>query len=148
MMFTRSVAVLLAGAIALAGWAASGHAAPTKPAATRPAPRATATPKPAATAAAALSGRIAVTAREFQYEPNQFTVKAGEVTFVVKNAGAIDHDFVVEDAKNKELTMVHPFPAGKTMEVKVKLVPGTYTAFCSIPGHREAGMSAKLQVVP
>jgi uncharacterized cupredoxin-like copper-binding protein len=132
MMPTRRVAVLLAGALALAGWAASGQAAP----------------KRNATVAAPQSGKIAVTTREFMNEPKQFTVKAGEVTFVVKNAGAIDHDFVIEDAKNKALAMANPFAAGRTMEVKAKLAPGVYSVFCSIPGHREAGMSAALNVVP
>jgi uncharacterized cupredoxin-like copper-binding protein len=151
-MLQRVVGAALAGVLVLAGYAALGHAAATRPPTPRPGatatrPAATPTPRPAATEAAP-SGKIAVLAREFLYEPKQFTVKAGEVTFAVKNAGVIDHDFVIEDAKNKPIAQANPFAAGKTVEVKVKLAPGAYTIFCSIPGHREAGMSATLKVVP
>jgi uncharacterized cupredoxin-like copper-binding protein len=128
-MFKKVATVSLAGAVVLAGYAALGQAAPAKPVA----------PK---------AGRIAITAREFSYEPNQFSAKAGETTLAVKNAGAIDHDLTIEDAKNKTVTQGNPFAAGRTMEVKVKLEPGTYSIFCSMPGHREAGMSATLKVAP
>lgn len=151
MMLERVVTAVAAGLVVSAVLAALGHAAPTtlaapKPTATKPAMKAT--PTAAATGAAARSSPIAVMAREFLYEPKQFTVKAGDVTFVVKNTGAIDHDFAVDDAKNKTLAQAKPFPAGKTVEVKVTLSPGNYTIFCSIPGHREAGMTAVLKAVP
>jgi len=99
-MFKRVVSAAAAGLVACAVLVALGHAAPTtlaapKPTATKPAPRATPTPRPVATGAVPRSSPIAVIAREFLYEPKQFTVKAGDVAFAVKNAGAIGHDFVV-----------------------------------------------------
>jgi uncharacterized cupredoxin-like copper-binding protein len=110
-----------------------------------------ATAAPATTAAPPAPpqrGKVPVTMREFQYEPNQLAVRPGEATFVVKNAGAIDHDFVIEDAKSKQLAQANPFAAGKTVEVRATLSVGSYSLFCSIPGHREAGMQATLKVMP
>ena len=36
--------------------------------------------------------------------------------------------------------------AGKTATLKVDLKPGTYDVYCSIPGHKQAGMDVKLTV--
>lgn len=94
------------------------------------------------------SSSLTVVAREFLYEPKDLAAKAGEVTFTVRNAGAIEHDFVVENAAKKIVAEARPFPAGKTVQVKVRLAPGAYVVYCSIPGHREAGMQATLRVVP
>ncbi|MGQ0571342.1 MAG: cupredoxin domain-containing protein [Armatimonadota bacterium] len=141
MMHTRLVMSALVITMALTGFTvASGYAAPASPAA--PAGRVT----PASPAAP--GGAIAVSAREFLYAPKQFAVKAGDVTFAVKNTGAVDHDFVIENAAKKKIAEATPFPPGKTVQVKAKLTAGTYTIFCSIPGHREAGMHAPLKVNP
>ncbi|MDR7521627.1 MAG: plastocyanin/azurin family copper-binding protein [Armatimonadota bacterium] len=91
---------------------------------------------------------VTVVAREFVYEPRDLLAKAGEVTFTVRNAGAVEHDFVVENAAKKIVAEAKPFPAGKTVQVKARLAPGAYVVYCSIPGHREAGMQATLRVVP
>jgi uncharacterized cupredoxin-like copper-binding protein len=91
---------------------------------------------------------VAVVAREFLYEPKDLIAKAGEVTFTVRNTGAVEHDFVVENAAKKLVAEARPFPPGKTVQVKARLTPGAYTVYCSIPGHREAGMQATLRVVP
>jgi uncharacterized cupredoxin-like copper-binding protein len=89
---------------------------------------------------------VAVTAREFLYEPNKLTLKAGDVTFAVKNAGAVEHDFVIEDKARKQIAQATPFAPGRTVQVKARLAAGDYSIFCSIPGHREAGMMATLRV--
>jgi uncharacterized cupredoxin-like copper-binding protein len=36
--------------------------------------------------------------------------------------------------------------AGQTTEVTVNLPPGTYTYYCTVPGHRDAGMLSTLTV--
>jgi uncharacterized cupredoxin-like copper-binding protein len=69
---------------------------------------------------------------------------AGAVTFDVKNAGKIPHDFVVEGNGVEEKTPT--LNAGAGAKVKVTLKPGTYDLYCSLPGHKQAGMDVKLTV--
>lgn len=91
------------------------------------------------------------------YVPNTVEVKKGEqVRFIITNAGAIPHEFVlatVEDnLKHAELMkkfpeMEHDDPNSKTIQPKQKAEivwrfskSGAFEFSCLIPGHREAGM--------
>lgn len=70
----------------------------------------------------------------------------GEYTFVVHNAGQIQHDLVVEGPK---LTGAHKTPLigpGGQAKLTVVLAAGTYTLYCSVDAHRQAGMVTKLVV--
>ena len=88
-------------------------------------------------------GRVEVTASEFAFEPNPIQVTAGqEATLVFTNAGTTEHDFAVDELGIMALAKVN-----ETVEVELgALEAGTYTVYCSIPGHREAGMEATLVV--
>lgn len=70
--------------------------------------------------------------------------KAGTVTFDVKNAGKIPHDFVVQGAGGTKGTPL--LDPGQSAELTVTLKPGEYDAFCSVPGHKQAGMDVKLTI--
>lgn len=75
--------------------------------------------------------------------PQQLTAPAGaELTLEVENTGGIQHDLVLEDGPKTAL--LDP-GARASLEVGA-LEPGTYTVFCSVPGHREGGMVASLLV--
>jgi nitrite reductase (NO-forming) len=80
---------------------------------------------------------VKVTASEFWFKPTEVTVKPGPVTFMVTNAGGVAHTFVIEKVKNARIDEIDP---GKTGTLKITLQGGKYTAFCDVPGHREAGM--------
>jgi uncharacterized cupredoxin-like copper-binding protein len=70
----------------------------------------------------------------------------GEYTFVVHNAGQIQHDLVVEGPK---LTGAHKTPLiapGGQAKLTVALAAGSYTLYCSVDSHRQAGMVTKLVV--
>lgn len=87
-----------------------------------------------------------IAAREFLYVPKMLSAPAGDDVFVVTNEGAIEHNFVIEsDAKTKvaEIAILEP---GETLQVHAALQPGTYVIYCSLPGHRDAGMEAVLRV--
>jgi uncharacterized cupredoxin-like copper-binding protein len=87
-------------------------------------------------------------ASEFLYKPGEGTAHAGEVVFVVKNEGAIEHNFVIQDAARKNVAEIAIIEPGTTTQVRAAVAPGTYAIFCTLPGHREAGMVATLVVVP
>jgi len=72
------------------------------------------------------------------------TANAGQVKIESQNKSAVDHDISLEgNGVNENGDVVKN---GGTSEVDVDLKPGDYTFFCSVPGHREAGMEGKLTV--
>ena len=110
---------------------------------------------------------ITVEATDFAYSPLSIIVPAGQpVTLTLKNAGKVEHDFVVEKirltdvlASNSEPAEHHQMghesdydlhffaKAGETASLQFTAIePGTYEIFCSIEGHKEAGMIGKLIV--
>jgi len=91
---------------------------------------------------------IQLTAKEFLYEPKEVRSSPGEVIFVVKNGGVIEHNFVLEDQVKKRRAAIPIVEPAQTLEAKANLEPGTYMIYCSIPGHKEAGMVATLVVLP
>jgi uncharacterized cupredoxin-like copper-binding protein len=112
---------------------------------------------------------ITVEMTDFAYDPASITVPAGEpVTLTLKNMGNIEHDFVVEkidattqviedsgsDAhhahgpqQNYDLHV--SANAGDTSIIQLTVSePGSYYIFCSVEGHKEAGMIGELVVLP
>lgn len=98
--------------------------------------------------AAAAAPAVTFRATEFLYKPGEGTAHAGEVVFIVKNEGAIEHNFVIQNAAKKNVAEIAVMEPGTTTEVRAAIAPGTYAIFCTLPGHREAGMAATLVVVP
>lgn len=85
---------------------------------------------------------LSVTATEFTFDPDALQAPAGtDVTISVTDAGTIEHDFTLDEAGLK--IAVKP---GETRSGTINLEAGTYTFYCSVPGHREAGMEGTLTV--
>lgn len=78
------------------------------------------------------------------YDATELSAKAGKVTIDFKNPAAIEHNVVIEQ-NGKELAGFEPIAQGEESET-AELKPGTYTFYCSVPGHREAGMEGTLTV--
>ncbi len=89
---------------------------------------------------------VSIGAREFSFVPKDVKVPAGEVTFVVKNAGVIEHNFVLEDKAKKKAAEIPILEPAQTLEVKATLKPGVYRIYCTLPGHKDAGMVGTLTV--
>jgi len=92
------------------------------------------------------SHTINVQEKEFRIVlPALKTLAPGSYTFDVHNVGKIPHDLTIEGPKvgGKKTTLIKPGGAAK---LTVALEKGSYTVYCSVPGHRAAGMSAKLTV--
>jgi len=91
---------------------------------------------------------VALRATEFLYDPKQAMAHAGEIVFVVKNEGAIEHNFVLQDASRQKIAEIAVIEPRTSAEVRATLAPGTYAIICTLPGHRDAGMVASLVVAP
>jgi plastocyanin len=79
-----------------------------------------------------------------EYDTTTLSAKPGKVTIDFKNPSAIPHNVVIEQ-NGKELAGFEPVASGEESET-ADLEPGTYTFYCSVPGHREAGMEGTLSV--
>jgi len=79
------------------------------------------------------------------YTAKTATAQAGEVTVDLTNPQPISHDVAIEDASGKEVAATEVISEGSDSTV-ANLKPGKYTFFCSVPGHREAGMEGTLTV--
>lgn len=90
--------------------------------------------------------RVLIKAKEFAYEPKEVTVQPGRVVFVVKNEGLIEHNSVIETPDRRKVAEIANLKPGETDELETQLRAGTYTIVCTLPGHRDAGMIAKLTV--
>ncbi len=82
---------------------------------------------------------------ELAFTTDTATAKAGKVTIDFKNPQALTHDVKIEDAQGKEVGGTELIASSED-SATVDLKPGTYTYFCSVPGHREAGMEGTLTV--
>jgi plastocyanin len=82
---------------------------------------------------------------ELAYTTTTATAKAGTVTVDFKNPQQLTHDVAIEDSSGKEVGATELIAAGSD-STTVNLKPGTYHFFCTVPGHREAGMEGTLTV--
>jgi len=123
-----------------------------------------------APSAASTPQTLAVAAKEFAFAPATLTVQAGQpVTLSLQNTGAVDHDWSVQEIEiSGEAKSSGDVPAGHMMggtgdEPKLHVAvgtggkgtltftpskPGTYTFYCTVAGHKEAGMVGTLTVTP
>ena len=83
------------------------------------------------------------------YTTDEVTAKAGNVVIEFTNPQSTPHNVAIEDVASgyvKETkTISNGFDAGTTFS----LYPGEkYVFFCTVPGHRKAGMEGTLKVAP
>ena len=80
---------------------------------------------------------------DIAYESAPTELPAGPVEATLQNNGAIEHDVVIEERGDEEILRAG---GGQSDNASVEFEPGEYTYYCSIPGHREAGMEGTLTV--
>lgn len=87
---------------------------------------------------------VAVIGTEMSFSPATITVRAGQqVKITFQNQGKVIHNLVIEGLGVSTRT-IRP---GQTDIIEFTApAPGTYTFFCSVPGHRAAGMLGHLIV--
>ena len=79
------------------------------------------------------------------YTTTEAETKAGKVEIEFNNPQSLTHDVAIEDTGGEVVGQTELIDSGSDSTV-VDLKPGTYTFFCSVPGHREAGMEGTLTV--
>jgi len=82
---------------------------------------------------------------ELAFTTTEASTKAGKVTVDFKNPQSLTHDVAIEDSSGKTIAQTEEIGQGET-SATANLKPGTYTFFCTVPGHREAGMEGTLTV--
>jgi uncharacterized cupredoxin-like copper-binding protein len=159
-----STAVITSGTAAKAT-STSATAAPTTqgtaseatslPAASTPAPSTasttpkatTGTPAPPSSPAATATSELKLAANpsgQLSFETKQLSAKAGKVTITLTNASPLEHNVTI--AQGSTVLGATPTFAGGSKALTLTLKPGTYTFYCSVPGHRQAGMEGTLSV--
>jgi plastocyanin len=82
---------------------------------------------------------------ELKYNKTSLTAKAGKVSIDFTNMASLAHNVTIESSSGAQVGATPTFQGGsKTLSVNLK--PGTYKFFCSVPGHRQAGMEGTLTV--
>jgi plastocyanin len=151
------IAVPLA-ALAVAACGGSSHkthvpANTSPPPATTTSPPAATTPttdQPSATSAGATVNLAADPSGQLKYTQSRLSTKAGKVTIDFTNRSPLPHDVVLIDSASYSTTAKDlgktPIFQGGTKTITLTLTPGTYYFYCSVPGHRQAGMQGTLTV--
>jgi plastocyanin len=82
---------------------------------------------------------------QLAYTTTSASTKAGEVTIDFSNPQPLPHDVKIESSDGEDVGGTDTISEGSN-SATVDLKPGTYTFYCSVPGHREAGMEGTLTV--
>ncbi len=83
---------------------------------------------------------------QLKYTTDTLTAKAGNVTIDLNNPQALTHDVAVENSSGTVIGKSPLVAQGSTSVTLDNLKPGTYTYFCTVPGHKDAGMQGTLTV--
>jgi plastocyanin len=78
---------------------------------------------------------------QLAYVTKRATAPAGKLTVESKNQGSVPHDIVIDGEGNGA-----EVPEGGVSKFTATFAPGRYTFYCSVPGHRQAGMDGTLVV--
>ena len=147
-----SFLVLAAGLLVFAGCGSSSSSSSS--AASAPAAAATtatetssatsSTPAPATGASSNLSLE-ANPEGALKYNTTALSAKAGKVSIAFANMSPVGHNVTVASSSGAMVGATPTF-SGSSKTLSLNLKPGTYKFYCSVPGHRQAGMEGTLTV--
>jgi uncharacterized cupredoxin-like copper-binding protein len=109
---------------------------------------------------------LVIDMQDIVFAPMEVTIVAGELVEIeLINSGVLVHDFTIEeihtvhayhdpdqqaaghDDHDAEYAMHHALEGGDSITMRmIAEEPGTYEFYCTVPGHREAGMIGTLIV--
>jgi len=147
---TAALALAATAVLAVAGCGSSSSKS-TSSESTPATPPATQTSSSTATAPATGGGgqtqlTLAANAEgQLKYDKSTLSAKAGKVSIAFTNSAPLAHNVSIESSSGESVGATPTFQGGsKTLSVTLK--PGTYKFFCTVPGHRQAGMEGTLTV--
>ncbi|HEX9482914.1 MAG TPA: plastocyanin/azurin family copper-binding protein, partial [Solirubrobacteraceae bacterium] len=117
------------------------------PTTTSPTPTATTGTPPPASSPAAKPTSLPLAADpggQLAFDTKTLTAKAGTVSIVMANMSPIEHNVTV--AEGSKVLGATPTFVGGSKTLTLKLKPGKYVFYCSVPGHRQAGMEGTMTV--
>jgi plastocyanin len=82
---------------------------------------------------------------QLSYNTKTLSAKAGAVSIAFENASPVGHNVTIESSSGETVGATPTFQGG-SKTVSLNLKPGTYKFFCSVPGHRQAGMEGTITV--
>lgn len=100
-------------------------------------------------AAGGASSNISIAANpsgSLAYDKKTLSAKAGKVTITMTNMASLGHNITIQQGTNGSVLGATPTFQGGTKSVSLNLKAGTYTFYCSVPGHRAGGMVGTLTV--
>lgn len=80
-----------------------------------------------------------------EYTTDEASAKAGKVTIEFNNPQSIPHDVAIESADGELVGKTDVITEAED-SATVNLEEGEYTFYCTVPGHREAGMEGTLNI--
>src|SRR5271165_5331436 len=141
-----SALTLAVGLLALAGCGSSSSNTTSSASTPISTPAATSTSSGTATPSGAGTLSLAANAEgQLKYDSSSLTAKAGNVSIGFTNMSPLSHNMTIESSTGTRLGATPTFQGGsRTLSLNLK--PGVYKFFCSVPGHRMAGMEGTLTV--
>jgi plastocyanin len=133
------VGLLLATALLVVACGGGSSTTTTKTPTTPPAPGS------ASPSSSPGSLNLAPKGNQLMFDTNALAAKAGKVTIDFTNNSSLQHNVTLTGSGNKIVGNTPTF-AGGSKSFSATLKPGTYTYYCSVPGHRQAGMQGTLTV--
>jgi plastocyanin len=97
------------------------------------------------------NGKLQIAANpagQLAYVTNKATATAGPVTVEMPNMSGVTHNLAIQSGTGPTgpILGATKFISKGSTSVTVNLKPGTYTFFCQVPGHRQAGMEGTITV--
>ncbi len=100
---------------------------------------------PVATGGAAPAGPVMLEGYDIGWTQKDLTVPVGG-TIDMYNSGVLEHNFAIEGYNDASPVDLPTGGEHVMWTVPADLAPGTYTFYCTVPGHREAGMEGKITI--
>ncbi|HTU98434.1 MAG TPA: plastocyanin/azurin family copper-binding protein [Solirubrobacteraceae bacterium] len=144
-----SAAALALGIAACGGGSSSSSSAAGSSSAASSGSATSAATSSSAAAAGGASSNLTIAANpsgSLSYDKKTLSAKAGKVTITMTNMSSLGHNITIQKGTSGAVLGATPTFQGGTKSVSLNLKAGTYTFYCSVPGHRAGGMVGTLTV--